>query len=97
MNCPCCGRPNMDETIDMDTDRHYYKMYHCPYCSELKFEELVCPSCGYVGAIMWNPYNKVVQCHNCGQIVDIKVNISSQEFGVFKSKFPKPKVKVILI
>ena len=25
-----------------------------------------CTSCGYRGAIKWNPYNKVTSCHNCG-------------------------------
>lgn len=29
----------------------------------------ICFDCGYNGAIKWNPYNKVVQCHNCGQII----------------------------
>jgi hypothetical protein len=34
----------------------------------------IVPCCGYacVGdaeyPVMWNPYNKVVQCHNCGHI-----------------------------
>jgi hypothetical protein len=98
MKCQCCGRPNMHETIDMAEDGHYYKTLHCPYCMELKFEELICPNCHYVGAIIWNPHNKVVQCRNCRLIVDIKVNISSQQFGAFRSKlFPKPKVKVLLV
>ncbi len=28
------------------------------------------PCCGYHDptAVMWNPYNKVVQCHNCGRV-----------------------------
>lgn len=28
------------------------------------------PCCGYedTSAIKWNPYNSVVQCHNCGQV-----------------------------
>jgi len=29
----------------------------------------ICFDCGYNGAIKWNPYNKVVQCHNCGQTI----------------------------
>ena len=101
MNCSTCGRPNMHETINMDKDRRYFKMYHCPYCESLEFEELVCPNCNYEGAIMWNPYNsklaeaKVVQCHNCGQIVNIQVK--NGHFGVFSTKCPKPKIKVILI
>lgn len=27
----------------------------------------VCSNCVYKGAIKWNPFNKVIQCHNCGQ------------------------------
>ena len=32
-------------------------------------EPVALPCCGYAdsSAIKWNPYNKVVQCHNCGQ------------------------------
>lgn len=28
------------------------------------------PCCGYnnLEAVKWNPYNQVVQCHNCGQV-----------------------------
>jgi|GEM_PF-6709874 ribosomal protein S27E len=26
-----------------------------------------CPECYYKGAIKWNPYNKIHQCHNCGR------------------------------
>lgn len=28
------------------------------------------PCCGYedASAVKWNPYNQVVQCHNCGQV-----------------------------
>jgi transcription elongation factor Elf1 len=92
----------MHETIvDMDNNRRYVKVYHCPFCKEFKFEELVCPSCHYEGAIMWNPYNskiagaKIVQCHNCGQIVSFK--IKNGHFGVFAEKCPKPKIKVLLV
>lgn len=32
-------------------------------------EPVALPCCGYAdaSAIKWNPYNQVVQCHNCGQ------------------------------
>jgi len=74
MNCPCCGRQNMHETIvDMDNNRRYVKVYHCPFCK---------------GA-------KIVQCHNCGQIVSFK--IKNGHFGVFAEKCPKPKIKVLLV
>lgn len=29
-----------------------------------------CPACDYRGAVKWNPFNRVVQCHNCGEIVE---------------------------
>jgi ribosomal protein S27E len=28
-----------------------------------------CSNCGRNDAIKWNPWNKVIQCHNCGHIV----------------------------
>ena len=33
-------------------------------------EPVALPCCGYTdaSAIKWNPYNQVVQCHNCGQV-----------------------------
>lgn len=33
-------------------------------------EPVALPCCGYTdaSAVKWNPYNQVVQCHNCGQI-----------------------------
>jgi hypothetical protein len=33
-------------------------------------EPMALPCCAYTdaSAIKWNPYNQVVQCHNCGQI-----------------------------
>jgi len=32
------------------------------------------PCCGYSGPnpIKWNPFNKVVQCHNCGAVYDLR-------------------------
>lgn len=32
-----------------------------------------CPSCGYKGAIKYNRFNEVVQCHFCGQVITIKI------------------------
>lgn len=33
-------------------------------------EPVALPCCGYTdaSAVKWNPYNQVVQCHNCGQV-----------------------------
>lgn len=31
-------------------------------------EIMRCSSCGKSAPVLWNPYNKVVQCHHCGQI-----------------------------
>jgi hypothetical protein len=38
--------------------------------AELESQEPVkLPCCGYTdaSAVKWNPFNRVVQCHNCGQ------------------------------
>lgn len=40
-----------------------------------------CPDCGYKGAIKWNPYNRVNQCHNCGEVIPKKS--SDKEVVVF--------------
>jgi hypothetical protein len=33
-------------------------------------EPVALPCCGYAdaSAVKWNPFNNVVQCHNCGQV-----------------------------
>ena len=31
--------------------------------------ELTCAGCGRSDAIKWNPFNRVIQCHHCGQVV----------------------------
>jgi len=33
-------------------------------------EPVALPCCGYTdaSAVKWNPFNSVVQCHNCGQV-----------------------------
>jgi len=28
-----------------------------------------CPSCGRLGAILWNEWNQAIQCHHCGYVV----------------------------
>jgi hypothetical protein len=38
-----------------------------------------CPSCGK-RAVMWNEWNKVTQCHNCGEIMP---DLSEKEVVVF--------------
>jgi hypothetical protein len=47
---------------------------HAPGCPRHEaaptvVEPVALPCCGYTdaSAIKWNPYNQVVQCHNCGQ------------------------------
>ena len=32
--------------------------------------EQECANCGRTDAIMYNPYNQIIQCHNCGEVVD---------------------------
>lgn len=34
------------------------------------YDDGLLPCCGYAdtSAVMWNEFNKAVQCHNCGQI-----------------------------
>ena len=36
---------------------------------EIEQEPVKLPCCGYTdaSAVKWNPFNRVVQCHNCGQ------------------------------
>ena len=36
---------------------------------EIEQEPVALPCCGYTdaSAVKWNPFNRVVQCHNCGQ------------------------------
>jgi hypothetical protein len=33
---------------------------------------LCCKAGAEAGAIRWNPYNYVVQCHSCGHVYDMK-------------------------
>ena len=37
---------------------------------EIEQEPVALPCCGYTdaSAVKWNPFNNVVQCHNCGQV-----------------------------
>lgn len=41
-----------------------------PKAAQPEQEPVALPCCGYTdaSAIKWNPYNQVVQCHNCGQV-----------------------------
>lgn len=50
----------------------------------------ITPCCGYdctreVNPIVFNPYNKVVQCHNCGQVYE----------AAKPSEHPSPDLKVL--
>ena len=31
----------------------------------------ICSHCLYEGAIKWNKFNMVVQCHNCGHVPEV--------------------------
>ena len=67
--CEYCGG-NDDADFGLPTD-------HCTDCARpqpaaqqaLVQEPVALPCCGYTdaSAIKWNPFNGVVQCHNCGQ------------------------------
>lgn len=37
----------------------------------MKRKKEKCQNCGK-RAVMWNPYNKITQCHACGQIKEKK-------------------------
>ena len=56
-----------------------------PERKEQPIEETVeVPCCGYKASIndhpvKWNPWNKVVQCHNCGQIWEALVKQSDRK------------------
>lgn len=51
-------------------------------------EKVPCQSCGYVGAIKWNKFNKVVQCHNCGQVVEcVGFNVLIEGIVLVSDKF----------
>ena len=56
---------------------------HCKAIEVDSVEELiarnVCSSCGYKGAIKWNPFNQIVQCHNCGQAYVDNVSIKKEK------------------
>lgn len=45
--------------------------FHCKAMEVPSLWELikdgVCLNCERKGAIVWNPYNKIHQCHHCGQ------------------------------
>jgi hypothetical protein len=54
--CPRCGK----RTNDIHT---------CTPPQRTEQEPVKLPCCGYTdaSAVKWNPFNRVVQCHNCGQ------------------------------
>jgi hypothetical protein len=48
----------------------WWKAMEAQRLAQPKQEPVALPCCGYTdaSAIKWNPYNQVVQCHNCGQV-----------------------------
>jgi hypothetical protein len=72
-------------------------------------EPVALPCCGYAdsSAIKWNPYNKVVQCHNCGQtyttppqrtwvgLTDEEIDSCFEDHGWSPSKDYYPVIKDI--
>jgi hypothetical protein len=66
----------MENTIRLDFGSDAYKQFNAAIkagkqaIAELESQEPVkLPCCGYTdaSAVKWNPFNGVVQCHNCGQ------------------------------
>lgn len=64
----------------MSVCRHGYSPAEkCRACAEARavFERLATPCCAYVARdqhwpVSWNPFNRVVQCHNCGTVYEPK-------------------------
>ena len=48
---------------------------------EIEQEPVALPCCGYTdaSAVKWNPFNNVVQCHNCGQVYTSPPQRTEQE------------------
>ena len=46
-----------------------------------EIEPVALPCCGYTdaSAVKWNPFNNVVQCHNCGQVYTSQPQRTEQE------------------
>jgi transcription elongation factor Elf1 len=63
-------------------------LYECVACSSNNYppkrteqEPVELPCCGYTdaSAVKWNPFNGVVQCHNCGQCYTTPPQRTEQE------------------
>ena len=78
MNKPCeyCG---CDLPLGVDKKTRQHRSHHFATCKArpvceveppAQQEPVVLPCCGFTDAraVRWNFYNKVVQCHNCGQV-----------------------------
>ena len=57
-------RPIQFSNVAMEAAREYLRK------PAQQQEPVALPCCGYedASAVKWNPYNQVVQCHNCGQV-----------------------------
>jgi ribosomal protein S27AE len=51
----------------------------------------VCPDCGYMGAVMYNPYNGVIKCHNCGYTIEIVYETPPYLSGHMENGLPLPR------
>jgi len=65
--------------------------------AELESQEPVAlPCCGYTdaSAVKWNPFNGVVQCHNCGQTYTTSqrtwVGLTEDEIALVNADYPNP-------
>lgn len=78
MNKPCeyCG---CDLPLGVDKKTRQHRSHHFATCKArpvceveppAQQEPVVLPCCGFTDAraVRWNFYDKVVQCHNCGQV-----------------------------
>jgi transposase-like protein len=61
--------PNACVPIDMATTIMLVNALKEALAHRIEQEPVALPCCGYTNAsvVKWNPFNRIVQCHNCGQ------------------------------
>jgi len=59
-----------DHTLSLYCERDQATKVETMFVQTAQQEPVVLPCCGFTDAraVRWNFYNKVVQCHNCGQV-----------------------------